>query len=151
MYTFMVGPWLSNTQQHYFRRSSTHTWDTRGGQEVRRWPDEPNTGEAVTRCRGHSPIRPTRWLPLCLPLRSSRPRRFPPSLCNCELKPPSTAAHTHEKKILEQTLQMCLKTTHCIKLKSAVIGPLGHLGAAVICLSFPLSAVSILRTHSGNL
>lgn len=35
MYTFMVGPWLSNTQQHYFRRSNTHTWNAhtqrRGG------------------------------------------------------------------------------------------------------------------------
>lgn len=45
----------------------------------------------------HIQIRLTRWLPLCLPLRSNKPRRFPLSLCNCGLKLPSACsrcAHT---------------------------------------------------------
>lgn len=35
------------------------------------------------------PIHPMHWLPLCPPWRSSTPQRSPPSLCSCELEPPS--------------------------------------------------------------
>lgn len=45
----------------------------------------------------HLQIRLMRWLPLCPPLRSSKPRRFPPSLCNCGLKRPSERQKQRER------------------------------------------------------
>lgn len=68
MYTFTVGPWLPTA-----------------------------AAAAISAGLVHIQIRPTHWLPLCLPLRSNKPRRSPLCPCNCGLKLPSACsrcAHT---------------------------------------------------------
>lgn len=86
----------SNKQQHYFRRSSTHTWDRRGKRSICSTDHKPSqakldTSRYSSKSRGDLQIRLMRWLPLCPLLHSSKPQRFPPSLCNCGLKRPSAA------------------------------------------------------------
>lgn len=80
----------SSKRPHYFRRSSTHTWD-RGGEKTNCRTGRQLSQPKVEAGRAHLQIRLMRWLPLCPPLRSSKPQRFPPSLCNCGLKRPSAA------------------------------------------------------------
>lgn len=76
----------SNKRQHYFRRSNTHTWN-RAEVHLLDWIDHKKSLKKQS-CVDLQ-IRLMRWLPLYPPLRSSKPQRFPLSLCNCGLKLPS--------------------------------------------------------------
>lgn len=82
MYTFMVGPWLP-TKSSTISEGLVHTPGTEEDRNQLRGRQSPADQTVLSR---YLRIRLTHWLPLCHLLHSSKPRRSPPSLCNCGLK-----------------------------------------------------------------
>lgn len=86
----MVGPWLP-TNSSTISEGLIHTPETKWRSRCKDW--NLSTVKAWELLVKHSQIHLMRWLPLCPPPHSSRPQRFPQSLCNCGLKLPSANTH----------------------------------------------------------